>query len=98
MSPAGVLSDVRVLVAHGDATVRAEIRSLLQGVGADVATVTGAAGALRRARRERPHVLLLDDALCRRDGLPVLRDIVKDPDMLGTAVVLMLVDASLDEV
>jgi diguanylate cyclase (GGDEF)-like protein len=93
-----MLSGVRVLVAHGDRAARTAMRALLTMVGAEVTEAAAAASTVDRVRRDRPHVLLLEDALCRRDARPVLREIAADPELLGTAVVLLLPGASLDEV
>jgi diguanylate cyclase (GGDEF)-like protein len=97
-SSAGVLSSVRVLVAHRDRAMRAAVRGLLESVGALVGEAAGAGAAVDRVRRDQPHVLLLDEELCQRDSRPVLREVAGDPDLLGTAVILLQVDASVEEV
>ncbi|MBI5103438.1 MAG: diguanylate cyclase [Solirubrobacterales bacterium] len=98
MSSPGVLASVRVLVAHRDRATRAAIRALLGAVGAEVAEAAGTATVMARVRRDQPHVLLLDVELCRRDARPVLREITGDPDLLGTATVLLQPDAPLEDV
>jgi diguanylate cyclase (GGDEF)-like protein len=98
MSPAALLTSVRVLVAHRDSATRDALRELLDRVDADVGEAATAADAIELVRSARPHVLLLEAELCRRDGRAVLGEIAGDPDLLGTAVVLLEPDAGLEEV
>jgi two-component system cell cycle response regulator len=98
MSAAGMLSGVRVLVAHRDGPTRDALRALLARVDADAGEAATADEAVELVRAERPDVLLLEAALCRRDRRAVLAEIAGDPDLLGTAVVLLQPDAGLDEI
>jgi diguanylate cyclase (GGDEF)-like protein len=97
MSTAGPLQHVRVLVAHRDARLRAAVRDVLTGVGAQVSEVADRIDAAEFVRRERPHVVLLDDGL---DKTPrrLMRDVAGDPDLLGTAVILLRAGADVDGV
>jgi diguanylate cyclase (GGDEF)-like protein len=88
---------VRVLIAHRDAALRRAGRVLLEGVGADVREASERVEAAEAVRRARPHVVLLDHAF---DGerRTLLRDVAGDPELLGTAVVLMEPGADVDAV
>jgi diguanylate cyclase (GGDEF)-like protein len=88
MSSAGPLEHVRVLVAHRDASVRADAEALLTGVGAEVIGCDERVASAEAVRAERPHVVLLDHALD-GGGHALVRDVAGDPELLGVAVVLM---------
>jgi diguanylate cyclase (GGDEF)-like protein len=93
----GPLQHVRVLVAHRDALLRRAARTLLEGVGAEVLDAGESVPAAELVRRGRPHVVLLDHAL---DGQrrTLVRDVAGDPELLGTAVVLMRPGADVEQV
>jgi two-component system cell cycle response regulator len=97
VSSGGPLQHVRVLIAHRDAALRRAGRVLLEGVGADVREASERIEAADAVRRARPHVVLLDHAF---DGerRTLLRDVAGDPELLGTAVVLMEPGADVDAV
>jgi two-component system cell cycle response regulator len=82
------LEHVRVLIAHRDAGLRAEARALLTEVGAEVGEAEERVAAAEAVRRDLPHVVLLDDGL---DGeqASLMRDVAGDPELLGTAVILL---------
>jgi diguanylate cyclase (GGDEF)-like protein len=88
MSAPGPLQHVRVLVAHRDAGLRAAARELLESVGAHVDEAAERVAAAETVRRERPPVVLLDHQL---DGeqRSLVRDVAGDPELLGTAVILL---------
>jgi two-component system cell cycle response regulator len=86
-----------VLVAHRDALLRREARALLEGVGAEVREAGRRVAAAEAVRRHEPHVVLLDHALdSKQRGL--MRDVAGDPELLGTAVVLMHPGADIREI
>ena len=94
MSSAPPLQNVRVLVAHRDAFLRACARTLLEGVGAEVLESATRLDAAERVRSEHPHVVLLDHAIEGSDGgAALVRDVAGDPELLGVAVVLLQPDA-----
>jgi two-component system, cell cycle response regulator len=97
MSPAGLLQHVRVLVAHADPALRAEVQALLTGVGAEVVGCGERLAAAEAVRAERPHVVLLDHTLD-GGGRALVRDVAGDPELLGVAVVLMHPGADVDGV
>jgi two-component system cell cycle response regulator len=88
MSGRPPLEHVRVLVAHRDAILRRDARALLEQVGAEVREAGERVEAAEAVRREHPHVVLLDHGL---DGeqRALVRDVAGDPELLGTAVVLV---------
>jgi|HigsolmetaAR202D_1030399.scaffolds.fasta_scaffold06463_3 diguanylate cyclase (GGDEF)-like protein len=82
------LERVRVLVAHDDEAVRNGIRRLLAPQGAEVLEATTCA-AVGLVRTETPHVLLLGDDIDAPAPSQQLRDVASDPELIGTAVILM---------
>jgi two-component system, cell cycle response regulator len=102
MSPVQPLQHVRVLVAHRDATLRASIRTLLEGVGAEVLESGARHDAAERVRAQHPQVVLLDHAIGGGDGAArgggLVRDVAGDPELLGVAVILMHPGADVDAV
>jgi two-component system, cell cycle response regulator len=97
MSAPGPLQHVRVLIAHRDARVRADVARLLEGVGAHVDEADDRVSAAETVRQERPHVVLLDHSL---DGeqRSLVRNVAGDPELLGTAVILFRPGADVDAV
>jgi two-component system cell cycle response regulator len=91
------LKHVRVLVAHGDAALRADAHALLTGVGAEVVLSGERIAAAEAVRAQRPHVVLLDHALD-GGGHALVRDVAGDPELLGVAVVLHHPGADVDDV
>jgi two-component system cell cycle response regulator len=87
----GPLERVRVLIAHRDAALRHAGAALLRSVGAEVFEAGDRIGAAEAVRTLQPPVVLLDHALDEQRGL--LRDVAGDPELLGTAVVLMQPEA-----
>jgi diguanylate cyclase (GGDEF)-like protein len=91
------LEHVRVLVAHRDALLRREARALLEAAGAVVDEAGERVAAAEAVRREQPHVVLLDRALA-GEQRSLMRDVAGDPELLGTAVVLMHPGAGVREI
>jgi two-component system, cell cycle response regulator len=103
MSPAPPLQHVRVLVAHRDAPLRASVRALLEGVGAEVLEAAEPHDAAEQVRAARPQVVLLDHAIDGGDdgaarGGGLVRDVAGDPELLGVAVILLHPAADVDAV
>ncbi|HEU4976211.1 MAG TPA: diguanylate cyclase [Baekduia sp.] len=86
-----------MLIAHRDAALRRAARDLLERVGAQVGDEGSRTAAADAVRREHPHVVLLDHALDGGDR-SLMRDVAGDPELLGTAVVLVHPDAGVDDV
>jgi RNA polymerase sigma factor (sigma-70 family) len=89
---------IRVAVADDQALVRMGLRVLLEDE--DGLELVGEAAdgreALELVRRTRPQVLLLDIRMPGLDGIEALREIVGDPELAATHVV-MLTTFELDE-
>lgn len=96
------LQHVRVLVAHRDASVRAGIRALLTGVGAEVMESGDRQDAAEQVRAQRPQVVLLDHAIggegASERGGGLVRDVAGDPELLSVAVILLHPGADVDAV
>lgn len=102
MSPAQPLQHVRVLVAHRDASLRASVRALLEGVGAEILETADAHDAAEQVRARHPQVVLLDHAIGGDDdrarGGGLVRDVAGDPELLGVAVILLHPGADVEAV
>ncbi|MHC1557600.1 response regulator [Actinomycetospora sp. C-140] len=89
---------IRVALADDQQLIRAGLRVLLETE--DGFTVVGeaadGAAAVALARAEHPDVLVLDVRMPGVDGLTALETITADPDLAGTAV-LVLTTFDLDE-
>jgi two-component system cell cycle response regulator len=83
------VADVRVVVAHSSAGPRRRISDALLAAGHDAIEASGAAEAFSLSREGRPDVLLADQALCERDGLPLLDLVKADLEIYRTAVVVI---------
>ncbi len=89
---------ITLLVADDQALVRMGVRVLVDGED-DIELVgeaTDGNEALALAREHRPDVVLMDIRMPGRDGIDALREIVTDPRLSGTKVV-MLTTFELDE-
>jgi two-component system cell cycle response regulator len=98
MPDSALLAHVRVLVAHRDQRMRAEVRTLLESVGATVLEAEARTAAAETVREQRPSVVLLDQGLDgERPGSSFVRDVAGDPELLGTAVILLWPGAGVAE-
>jgi DNA-binding NarL/FixJ family response regulator len=90
VSRAGTAATTVVLV-DDQALLRAGLRALIDAQ-ADL-TVAGEAGdgdeALDLIRRERPDVVLMDIRMPRTDGLEATRQVVSDPGLADTRVIIL---------
>lgn len=102
MSTVRPLQHVRVLVAHRDPSLRASVRELLTGVGAQVFASAERHDAAEQVRAQHPHVVLLDHAIGDDDGSTygggLVRDVAGDPELLGVAVILLHPGADVEAV
>ena len=79
----------RVLVAHAEDRARRELVAALRETGCAVADAREADAVLDAARRQRPHVLLLDAWLGPAGTASLLTRIKSDPDLFPISVVLV---------
>lgn len=82
---------VRVMVVEDDDDVAACLTEALEEDGYRLSRASDGDEALRRIRRERPDLVLLDVALPRQDGVHVLRALRSDadPDLQSLPIVLL---------
>lgn len=92
------LEHVRVVIAHGDPAHRAVAREMLIAQGAEVLEAAEPATAAELVRAVGPDVILLDRDLDAERPTSFVRDVAGDPELLGTAVVLLAPGADTDAV
>jgi two-component system cell cycle response regulator len=80
---------MRVVLAHDDASTRAELAATLARVGHDVAEAATADEALAACRAHPTDVAVVAVELCRADGEGLLAAIKGDAEAFRTAVVLL---------
>ena len=78
----------RVMLVDDDRTMLSLLRTLLELDGFEVIEAPTLGDILEVARRESPHVLLMDCILPEVDGLDLLQDIRRDEETRGMAVVM----------
>jgi two-component system cell cycle response regulator len=81
---------MKVLVAHAKDDARRAVRELLEPLGHDVHDCACAEEALVACADWAPDVTLVDDELCRRDGMALLTAIKSDVDAYRTAVIVIV--------
>lgn len=79
----------KILVVDDAPEVRTVLTRMLQKAGHEVITAADGEEALRRAREERPDLLLLDWMLPILDGLEVCRTLKRSPATRGIMVILV---------
>jgi DNA-binding response OmpR family regulator len=79
----------RVLIVEDDAAIAEMYRLQLELDGFQVGLVSEGSAALAAVRRERPHLVLLDVLLPGLDGFDVLRQLMADPEIASTPVVIL---------
>ena len=78
----------RVMLVDDDRTMLSLLRTLLELDGFEVIEAPTLGDILEVARRESPHVLLMDCILPEIDGLDLLQDIRRDEETRGMVVVM----------
>ena len=79
----------RVLVLDSDESAVAFVRSALEADKYEVVGETNGATGVVRARRERPHLIILDVYMIRHPGLYTLRDLKLDPRTKDIPVIML---------
>ena len=79
----------RILVADDDEDVRDIVTAKLTGAGYQVRTVDSGHAALEEIRRWRPDLAVLDRSMPGLDGLDVLREVRRDPEVSETRVIVL---------
>ncbi|GAB4509286.1 MAG: response regulator transcription factor [Anaerolineae bacterium] len=79
----------RILVVDDDKQVVQLLRSYLEEVGFQVFTAHDGETALHILRRERPHLVVLDLMLPKRDGWDITRLILADSSLKQTGIVML---------
>src|SRR5690606_26511827 len=82
---------IRVLIADDPALIRLGLRVLPDSTDGFVVGGAAAAGreAVRLTRSLRPHAVLMDIRMPRKDGLAALREITADPALQDTRVIML---------
>lgn len=82
---------IRVVIADDQHLIRAGFHALLDAEDdmEVVAEATTGEEAVEAARRDRPDVVLMDIRMPGRDGLWATRQIVADPELAGTRIVVV---------
>ena len=89
---------LRVLVVDDQAATRRSIKAALEGLGHDLREAADGEVALDLIRQLHPHVVLLDVRMPVMDGLTALREIVADPVIGQTPVVMLTKQGSPEDV
>ena len=79
----------RILVVDDSPTDLRLVTSLLQGEGYEVATATDGEEALEKATHSRPHLMVLDVILPKKNGFQVCRQLKTSPDMNHIKILML---------
>ena len=86
--------DVHILFADDDPGMRALVVINLEAEGFAVTTAEDGCSALEKVERIRPDLIVLDVMMPGRDGLDVLQELKKRPEVAGIPVVLLTAKAT----
>lgn len=84
----------RILVADDDRDIRDLVATKLELGGHVVRSVTDGDAALREIRSWEPDLAVLDLAMPGMDGLDVLREVRRDPEVSETRIVILTARAT----
>jgi CheY-like chemotaxis protein len=84
-----VANGAHVLVADDQDLNRELVRTLLERRGYRVSAAEDGAAAVALARKERPHLVLLDLAMPHKDGLAAAREMKADPELAAIPLVAL---------
>ena len=79
----------RVLIADDEPNIVVSLEFLMQQCGYDVRTVANGDDALRAAREFRPHLVLLDIMLPRKNGFEVCQAIRESPEFNSVKIIML---------
>lgn len=80
----------RILVADDSRTIRAVVHRILSGAGFDVILASDGAHAVQLARRERPHLVILDIQMPVMDGYAACEEILALEDRYDDLPIVFL--------
>lgn len=83
----GVVVKTKILLVDDSKFLRLAVERALARAGYEVRTASDGEQALKSARTEKPHIVLLDMLLPKMTGPDVLKALKKDPETAGIAVV-----------
>ena len=89
MGAATATRRAKVLVIDDDRDQVAALECLLSMEGIDVASATNADDGVRKAREDRPDVILLDVLLTPRSGIEVYQELRRDPALRDTKILIV---------
>ena len=90
-------SKTRILVVDDNYSMVRIIQALLQKEGFEVLTAFDGLEGLRKAREEKPNLIILDIVMPRMDGYEVCRLLQDDPDTAAIPVLLLTVKGYIDD-
>jgi DNA-binding response OmpR family regulator len=84
-----MLSGVKILVVEDDPAIAGIVSNRLQQDGYRIVPAPDGDAAVRRARAERPDLVVLDVQLPGKSGLDVCRELRADPELGWTPIVML---------
>ena len=89
--------ELTALVVDDNRSVVRVVASLLEGHGFQVHTAFDGAEGLKKARRERPDVIVLDVLMPELDGYEVARLLQEEPGTAGIPILMLTVTGRVDD-
>ncbi len=90
-------SKTRILVVDDNRSVVRIVEALLQKEGFEVLTAFDGLEGLRKAREEKPNLIILDIVMPRMDGYKVCRLLQDKPDTAAIPVLMLSVKGYIDD-
>jgi DNA-binding response OmpR family regulator len=87
----------RILVVDDDRPTVMIISNVLKKHGYDVFTAFDGYNGLRKAREEKPHLIILDIMMPGMNGYQVARRLKRDPETANIAVLMLSAKGGIDE-